>query len=90
MMKIERAVDRYNREILSQTSSYTVSGFTPRGGWIREPEVESLVAAKELAVRLLTDHPRMRTVLLYAADQHERHVMVGSYDRQLRYKPVDN
>lgn len=89
-MKIERAVDRYNQEILSQVVSYTVSGFTPRGGWNRTPDVESLAAAKELAVRLLRQNPDMRTVLLYAADQHERHVMVGSYDRQLRYKAVDN
>lgn len=89
-MKIERAVDRHNQEILAQAVSYTVSGFTPRGGWNRTADVPSLAAAKELAVRLLNEYPRMRTVLLYAADQHERHVMVGSYDRQLRYKPVDN
>lgn len=89
-MKIERAVDRYNQEILAQVVSYTVSGFTPRGGWNRTADIESLAAARELAVRLLNEHPRMRTVLLYAADQHERHVMVGSYDRQLRYKPVEN
>lgn len=87
---IERAVDRYNQEILAQVVSYTVSGFTPRGGWNRTADVKSLTEAKQLAISLLNEYPRMRTVLLYAADQHERHVMVGSYDRQLRYKPVDN
>jgi hypothetical protein len=89
-MKIDRAVDRYNREILEQVVSYTVSGFTPGRGWNRTPDVKSLAAAKELAVRLLRQNPDMRTVLLYAADQHERHVMVGSYDRKLHYKAVDN
>jgi hypothetical protein len=89
-MKIERAVDRYNREILDQTVSYTLCAFTPRAQWIRRPDITSLGAARELAVRLLKDNPRMRTVMLYAADQHERHVMVGSYDRKLQYKPVDN
>ena len=89
-MMIERAVDRYNQEILNQVVSYTVCGFTPRGGWNRTPDLKSLAAAKELAVRLLKQNQDMRTVLLYAADQHERHVMVGSYDRKLRYKAVDN
>lgn len=89
-MMIERAVDRYNQEILRQVVSYTVCSFTPSGGWSRTADVESLAAAKELAVRLLKQNPNMRAVLLYAADRHERHVMVGSYDRALRYKAVEN
>ena len=70
--------------------SYTVSGFTPGSGWVRRPDIESLMEAKEFALGLMKQNPHMRTVLLYAADQHERHVMVGSYDRELRYKAVEN
>jgi len=88
-MKIERAVDRYERDILKNVVSYTLCAFTPRAQWMRQPDIVSLGAARELAVRLLKDNPRMRTVMLYAADQHDRHVMVGSYDRKLQYKPVE-
>lgn len=89
-MKIERAVDRYNREILSNAETYTISGFTPGSGWTREAGIGSLNEAKKMAVRMLERDSAMRTVLLYASDSYERHVMVGSYDRRLRYKEVDN
>ena len=89
-MKIERAVDRYNREILRDARSYTISGYTPRSGWTQKSGIESLREAKSVAQDLLKQSTNMRTVLLYAADQHQRHVMVGSYDRMLQYKAVEN
>ena len=92
-MKIERAVDRYHREILEDVRSYTVLGYIPgtrNGGWTRADKIERLSEAKALAERWMYMNQDMRTVMLYAADRHNRHVMVGSYDRKLRYTAVDN
>lgn len=89
-MKIERAVDRYHQEILQDVRTYTVLGYVPGGGWTREDNISSLSEAKSLALSWMTNRTDMRTAMLYAADRHYRHVMVGSYDRKLRYKAVDN
>jgi len=92
-MKIERAVDRYHREILEDVRTYTVLGYTPggpAGGWVRYDQIERFSEAKWLAEKIMYENPSMRTSLVYAADRHQRHVMVGSYDRKLRYKEVEN
>lgn len=90
MKKIERAADRYHREILKQTESFTIVGYVPGAPMIRLTKFESLRAAKDRSIKLMEDNPRMRTVMLYASDQHERHVLVGSYDRELTFWPTQN
>lgn len=87
---IERAVDRHNQEILAQVVSYTICAFTPRQKRIREEGLASMDDAIERGVELLRQNPSTRTVMLYAADHHERHVMVGFLDRALRFHPARN
>ena len=87
---MERAVDRYNQEILKQTVSYTICAFTPRQKMAREEGFASLEDAAERGVKMMKENTSMRTVMLYAADHHERYVMVGFIDRALRFHPARN
>lgn len=85
-----KEIDGYEQKIRDNPKHYSVVFFQPTTSSRQSMTTTSLDGAKDYAKTTLSDPniPKIRTAIIYAVDENDRHAMVGSMDRSLRWKEV--
>lgn len=81
--------DEWEQGIIDNASSYSVVSFTPQMGSRTMPEISTFDEAYSYAKEVLEVDERVRSCMIYAANEYKNHAMVGSLHRQSGWKPVE-
>jgi hypothetical protein len=83
-----KPVDEREQNIRDNAKHYNVVMFTPASSTRERKQFDNLVDAKEYSNMILQEPNKIRTAMIYAANEYDNQAMVGSIDRQLEWKEV--
>lgn len=85
-----KEIDGYEQKIRDNPKHYSVVFFQPSTSSRQSMTTTNLDEAKDHARLTLSDPniTKIRTVIIYAVDEYDRHAMVGSMDKSLKWREV--
>lgn len=83
-----KPMDAYEQTIKDNAISYKVVFFQAATSARLTFTCDNFDEANDEAVKILSESNKIRSVMVYAANQYENHAMVGSMGRDLIWKPV--
>jgi hypothetical protein len=83
-----KPVDAHEQQVRDNAVSYNVVMYTPASSDRERMSCLTLDMAKECGKDALVKKPYIRSVMIYAVNEYQNHVMVGSIGRDLKWKEV--
>lgn len=83
-----KPVDAHEQQVRDNAVSYSVVMYTPASSERERMSCPTLDIAKKCAQDALEEKPHIRSVMIYAVNEYQNHVMVGSIGRDLKWKEV--
>lgn len=84
-----KPMDAYEESIRKNAVCYNVVGFIPGSSHKSYQTFDNLIWAKAYAQELMKNTTlRLRTAMIYAIDEYQHHALVGTMDRELKWKEV--
>ena len=83
-----KPVDAHEQRVRDNAVSYNVVMYKPASSDRERMTCLTLDMAKEYAYDALAEKPYIRSVMIYAVNEYQNHVMVGSIGRDLKWKEV--
>lgn len=83
-----KPMDQYEQDIRDNAIAYNVVGFTPGSSSRMYMSFEDVNHAIMYSKQLLKDEVRIRSAMIYAIDEYEKHALVGTINRDMQYKEV--
>jgi hypothetical protein len=84
-----KPMDAWEEGIRSSAVAYNVVMFQPGTTSRVYQSFEELTAAQEYSKVVLQEPNRIRSAMVYAIDENGRHALVGTMDRNLKWKKVE-
>lgn len=81
-------MDNHEQSIRDNASEYVVTGFKPGSSVRSYMRFADLRFAIEYGKQLLKDEIRLRSIMVYALDDHEHHALVGTIRRDGAWQEV--
>ena len=81
-------IDAGEQKIRDNPNYYSVVFFQPGTSSRQSITTTSLKEALDHSRQSILDHIKIRTAIIYAVGELDRHAMIGSMDRNLKWKEV--
>lgn len=81
-------MDRYEQSIRDNAIAYSVVCFQPGTSSRTYAKFQDVRYCIEYGKQILSEPNRIRSVMIYALDEHDHHALVGTINRDLKYKEV--
>lgn len=83
-----KETDVYEQKIRDNPDHYSVVFFQPGTSSRQSIKTTNLEKALEHSRQSIADHTKIRSAIIYAVGEQDRHAMVGSMDRNMKWKEV--
>jgi hypothetical protein len=84
-----KPMDAWEEGIRNRAVAYNVVMFQPGATSRVYQSFEDIAAAQEYSKVVLQEANRIRSAMVYAIDENGRHALVGTMDRNLKWKKVE-
>lgn len=81
-------MDRYEQSIRDAAVAYSVVCFQPGTSSRTYATFDDVAYSIAYGKQILSEPNRIRSVMIYAIDEHDHHALVGTISRDLKFKEV--